>query len=120
MIKYRLGMFETNSSSTHSIIIGMEDDFKKWENGELLYNRYNHSFCTKEEAINILKESPWYNKRIDFDNIEPEELEERLRDAEFYTCEWFDDGDELEHDYNEFITPNGEKICMLCRYGYDG
>lgn len=119
MIKYRLGMFETNSSSTHSMIIGMEDDFKKWENGELLYNRHNHSFCTKEEAINILKEDLWY-KHIDFDNIEPEELEERLRDAEFYTCEWFDDDDELNHDYNEFVTPNGEKICMLCQYGYDG
>lgn len=119
-IAYRLGCFETNSSSCHSMIIGMEDDFKKWENGELLYNRHNKSFCTKEEAINILKEDPWY-KRIDFDNIEPEELEECLRDAEFYTSEWFDDdAEELDHDYNEFVTPNGEKICMLCRYGYDG
>ena len=118
-IAYRLGMFETNSSSTHSLIIGMEDDFKKWENGELLYDRYNtQSFCTKKEAIDVLKEMSYY-KNIDFNTIDPEELQEILEDEGFISWDWLD-GDELEHDYNEFVTPNGEKICMLCRYGWDG
>lgn len=118
-IAYRLGCFETNSSSTHSLIIGMEDEFKKWENGELLYDKYNtRSFCTKKEAIDVLKEKSWY-KDVDFDNIEPEELETYLGDEGFISWNWLDD-DELEHDYNEFVTPNGEKICMLCRYGWDG
>lgn len=122
MIKYRLGMFETNSSSTHSLIIGMEDDFKKWENGELLYYRYSNKrgFYTKEEAINFLKEISWYkDNNIDFDTIDPEELTEYLTDEGFISGDWLD-GDELEHDYNEFVTSNGEKICMLCRYGWDG
>lgn len=119
MIKYRFGCFETNSSSCHSMIIGMEDEFKKWENGELLYDRYNtRSFCTKEEAINILKEESWY-KDVDFNNIEPEELETYFADEGFISCDLLDD-DELDHDYNEFVTPKGEKICMLCRYGWDG
>lgn len=120
MIKYRLGMFESNSSSTHSLIIGTEDDYKKWENGELLYYRYSseRGFYTKEEAIDILKEKSWY-KDIDFNTIDPEELKEYLADEGFISWDWLDD-DELEHDYNEFITPNGEKICITCRYGWDG
>ena len=119
MFKYRLGMFESNSSSTHSMIIGMEDDFKKWEKGELLYSRYNkQGFYTKEEAINILKENSWY-KDIDFNTINPEELKEYLEDEGFIDWDWLDN-DELEHDYNEFVTPSGEKICMTCRYGWDG
>lgn len=121
MFKHRLGMFESNSSSTHSLIIGMEDDFKKWEKGELLYSRYNkQGFYTKEEAINFLKEIPWYkNRNIDFNIVDPEELQEMLEDEGFISWDWLDD-DELEHDYNEFITPSGEKICITCRYGWDG
>lgn len=118
MIKYRLGCFESNSSSTHSMIIGMEDDFKKWENGELLYKRYSkQGFYTKEEAINFLKEMSYY-KDIDFNTIDPEELKECFEDEGFIDWNWLDN-DELEHDYNEFITPSGEKICMTCRYGWD-
>lgn len=119
MVKYRLGMFESNSSSTHSMIIGTEDDYKKWENGEMLYDRYNtHSFCTKEEAIDFLRGYSWY-KDINFDTIDPDLLNEYLEDEGFIDWNWLD-SDELEHDYNEFITPNGEKICVTCRYGWDG
>lgn len=118
-ITYRLGIFESNSSSTHSMIIGMEDDFKKWENGELLYNRYStRSFCTKKEAIDILRKDSCYED-VDFDNIEPEELEAYLEDEGFISWDWLDNN-ELEHDYNEFVTPKGEKICAICRYGWDG
>lgn len=120
-ITYRQGCFETNSSSTHSMIIGMEDDFKKWEKGELLYNKYHkQGFCTEEEAIKVLKEEFWY-KDIDFDTIKPEKLQEMLEDEGFISADWdwFND-DRLDHDYNEFVTPNGEKICMICRYGWDG
>ena len=119
-ITYRLGMFESNSSSTHSIVIGMKDDFKKWENGELIYYRYGkNSFCTKEEAIKTLKELSWY-RDIDFDTIDPDLLAEYLTDEGFETWEQFDENEYLENDYNEFVTPKGEKICVLCRYGWDG
>ena len=57
LINIRQGIFESNSSSTHSMVIGMEDDFKKWKAGELLYYRsynYPNGFYTKEEAITKL------------------------------------------------------------------
>lgn len=119
---YRNGMFETNSSSTHSMIIGMEDDFKKWERGETLwYRRYGRQtgFYTKEEALSIVKSDPCYN-HYDFDTMSEEELSEWLYDCGFLDYDRFSDNEYLETDYNTFTTPKGETICMVCEYGYDG
>lgn len=33
MRQIRMNVFETNSSSTHTIAICTEEDFKKWQNG---------------------------------------------------------------------------------------
>lgn len=33
MLNIRRNTFETNSSSTHSMVIAMKDDFDKWVNG---------------------------------------------------------------------------------------
>lgn len=33
----RRGVFETNSSSTHSITMVSSEDYNKWQNGELFY-----------------------------------------------------------------------------------
>lgn len=38
MIQIRQGVFETNSSSTHSITIASESDFDKWKNGDVYLN----------------------------------------------------------------------------------
>lgn len=119
---YRYGMFESNSSSTHSMIIGMEDDFKKWERGEIFwYRRWGHptGFYTKEEALSMMKENPYY-KRHDFNNMNEEELMSWLYDYGFISYDQFQDNEYLETDYNTFTTPKGETICMICKYGYDG
>ena len=52
MRQIRLGTFETNSSSTHSLVIGTPEQIEKWENGELFVNYcddYATEFKTKEE-----------------------------------------------------------------------
>ena len=46
----RIGTFETNSSSTHSITMCMESDFLKWKNGEMYWNRWNEELVPKEEV----------------------------------------------------------------------
>ena len=45
----RRGLFETNSSSVHSITMCDDDTYKKWENGELLYDSWNEKFISKNE-----------------------------------------------------------------------
>ena len=45
----RQGVFETNSSSTHSLSICSTEDFKKWMNNELFYCCDEDKFYTLEE-----------------------------------------------------------------------
>ena len=44
----RLNCFETNSSSTHCLIITDENTFEKWTDNKLFYKPCGHDFVTKE------------------------------------------------------------------------
>lgn len=48
-------VFETNSSSTHSITMCMKSDYDKWKNGELYFLECKEKFVTKEERDEILR-----------------------------------------------------------------
>ena len=65
----RNGVFETNSSSTHSITMCMKSDYEKWKNGELYYFEDSKTgFVTKEERDEIIRKNVIYNKLvIDYD-----------------------------------------------------
>ena len=60
----RLNCFETNSSSTHCLIITDENTFEKWTDNKLFYRPCGHEFVTKEKFLEIVKE--------DFPDIEME------------------------------------------------
>ena len=51
MVSYRRGVFETNSSSTHSISICTEEEMKKWKNNELIFDCYNEMFISYDENV---------------------------------------------------------------------
>lgn len=38
--KIRKGVFETNSSSTHSLTMCSEEEFEAWKRGEVLFQEY--------------------------------------------------------------------------------
>ena len=42
----RRGVFETNSSSVHSLTMCSGEEYKKWENGEILYWKWGNRFGT--------------------------------------------------------------------------
>lgn len=65
----RNGVFETNSSSTHSITMCMKSDYEKWKNGELYYFEGSKTgFVTKEERDKIIRKNIIYDKLdIDYD-----------------------------------------------------
>lgn len=113
----RRGVFETNSSSTHSLTMCMKSEFDQWKNGEVYLNErtgLHPKFVPKEEVIDILKD-----KIKDLLSLSDEEFDEAARDWEIYTwdnydneyLEWFDD---------KFTTPSGETVVCFGHYGYDG
>lgn len=96
----RRGVFETNSSSVHSITMCMKSDFDKWTAGELVWDRWVHELIPITDEI---KES--------MDNDE----------REYLTYDQFGDWDYIEYETFEdtFITPSGEEVISFGYYGHD-
>lgn len=119
----RHGVFETNSSSTHSLTMMMKSDYERWENEKLyLFNGYTYGWdfskpvrnnlYTRDEAVNFVKNSRYYD-------VNDEINDEYLKDFDFIAFD--DEGNEyLEDFYEEFTTPSGETIVAFGEYGYDG
>lgn len=124
----RYGVFETNSSSTHSLTMMMKKDYERWQKEKLyLFTGYLYgwesgdapqkgSLYTRDEAIEFLKKSRYYKNEYFFDS---DRCNDWLRDEYFITFN--DEGSEfLEEFYQEFTTPSGETIVAFGEYGYEG
>ena len=117
----RIGTFETNSSSTHSITICMESEFLKWKNGEMYWNRWNDELVPKETVEEeFLKEKTGVSKE---DPDFKDKFEEYLNDDDktYYTYEEFNDYDYIEYETfkSTYETPQGEKVVSFGYYGSD-
>lgn len=124
VIKIRQGVFETNSSSVHSITMCNESDYEKWVNGDLFLARWGYKdkdFITRKEYEDELKEYIYqYNEKYHDETILPEELEyEFCEDNGYVSYEKWTDDFEYENEKSEFITPSGDKVVALCYYGND-
>ncbi len=92
-IQIRRGVFETNSSSVHSLTICSKEEFDKWQNGELLFNRYGECFV----------ESTDKNKE-DEDNMTEEQYDDSICNETFH---------------DTYTTKSGDEIVAFGYYGYD-
>lgn len=121
----RANTFETNSSSTHSMIILTEEEYDKLESGELYLD--DDEVITKEEAKNIFlkhmnEDKYMYDNDLSFE----ENIKNYLDEFEYYPSEYpqsletWKEGDELESDTNIYISPSGDKLKIICKYGYIG
>lgn len=130
----RHGVFETNSSSTHAVALLSEDEYKKYQNEEIMISRYGE-FITKDEfdklkekakkrAIDHIKKA-WEDKTDwDYNHLHKnyktlESAIENLDEDEIYDDEFYEydtDNMEIEHAEREF---NGVKVHALSVYGYD-
>lgn len=140
MFSIRRGTFETNSSSTHSISIYTDKEWKDYKSKEddLSYLLDDEDkFMTIDEVINELLHSDWgidaeYGEKLKSfmngrnleDCLEEEfedydSLDEFLSDHGYYSVYYREDSDNcLETDHTEYTTPGGEKLHILCKYGY--
>ena len=95
MKQTRFGVFETNSSSTHSITIVSKNEFNKWENGKLLFDKY------EEKLVPI-----------------PEDYKDEDEGEELQTYrQWKEDV--LENFIEEYTTTSGDRIVAFGQYGFD-
>lgn len=120
MIKVRRSVFETNSSSTHSITMCTKDQYEQWKNGELYWSRWSECFITKsevEEKMNKEREAYFadYPRRTEEDF-----LEDFLQDEGYYSFDDYSDKIDMEGFHDEFTTPSGEIVVAFGYYGYDG
>ena len=114
MKKVRLGTFETNSSSTHSICIVPTEDYDKWDKNEMFLS--GNKLITKEELIKQLDENG--DSFEDFLNNYTLQQEYDIYSSDGYI-------DSIENDYldayhTSYKHPNGTKIEIFGQYGYNG
>lgn len=104
-IQIRRGLFETNSSSVHSLTMVSESDYDKWKNGELVYDRMRGKLIpvTDEEYLEWKKE----NEETDIDYYD------------YLTYDEFFDYDILYYEtfLNSFTTENGDTVIAFGYYG---
>lgn len=94
----RRNVFETNSSSVHSLTMCMKSDFDKWEAGELVWSRWGRELIPLTDEIR--------------ESIEADE-------REYLTYEQFNDWEYMEYETfaSTFETPNGEEVTSFGYYG---
>lgn len=95
MRQVRRGVFETNSSSVHSITMCMKSDYDKWVNGELYWDRWGDQFVTQDVVDKADYKGQYYSYKKYCEDIEYEDF------------------------YDEFITPSGETVISFGYYGTD-
>ena len=102
MKQVRQSVFETNSSSVHSLTMCSAQQMQDWRDGKLFYKKYG-----REDWV------PATPKLLAMDP------EDRMECEEVYTYDEF--WDNLDEGYEGFedsyTTPNGEKVFAFGYYG---
>lgn len=110
--------FETNSSSTHSLIICTDEQLIKLKNEELYINRYGEvdEFYPAEDVEKEFEAVKQDYLKEGYD--EGDAFKDFLMDSDYCTLDnWYTD---LEGDSTTYTTKSGDKINILCKFGYDG
>lgn len=91
-VQIRHGLFETNSSSVHSLTIVPESEIDEWREGKLFYSYDEDRLIPISEIENY--DPDWISNFEDF-------------------------GDEYETFFEKYTSPSGDKIVAFGYYGHD-
>lgn len=136
----RIGTFETNSSSVHTLVICSEKEYLAWKNGELLLNPYKYgdkerfieaTKLTEEEKEDAIRyyEDEERDYWKSWEDLTEEEIEKwyaqyakdfGLQRSGYYTYDEYMHDDYLETFENLYVTESGDRIITFGKYGYDG
>lgn len=127
MRQVRNGVFETNSSSVHSITMCTKSDYDKWVNGEIYWSRWDDKFVSKEVFEKELEdqkkffseECPEYERGTEEWEDEFNDYLRNEADFEYYTYDDYCEYLEYEKYVETFTTPSGEEVVSFGYYGND-
>ena len=137
MYQIRHGVFETNSSSTHSLCICTEDEFTDFKGNKAVWNKNNNKITPIYKIPHgyAQRAKDFYQKTrtlfmIDWDNLS-EEAQFEFIISQFdqtYAGDWLfegktfykDWGTDLQRFEKHFTTPSGDKMVAFGEFGYDG
>lgn len=142
MLQVRQGVFETNSSSTHSLNICTQEEFDAWiaKDSDICFigeawgdfdpSKFNGAeFVTKQEVLNRAieankeHEDRGCDKPYDIEHFfeKPKDkwyYESGAVEEDVYLAEDYE-SDTLEYYERKFITPSGDKMIAFGMYGQD-
>lgn len=132
----RRGVYETNSSSTHSLTMCSEEEFEQWKKGEVLLETWGSGKFVKR---NNLSDNDKKYAAQDYENHKNEfskdwaELSESAKEKYYLkyaqendiinedakTYEEYMNDSYLETFVNRYTSKSGDRIVAFGRYGYD-
>lgn len=130
MKQIRCNVFETNSSSVHSITMCLEDIYKKWVNDEVYFYDSTYKlpkgrdkFFTWDDMLEFMRNELNVDEEdikalIEAKENDDSEFTSILQDSDFYTADSYESYNEDCESYAEvFTTPMGERVVA---FGYAG
>lgn len=130
----RRGVYETNSSSSHSITMCSEEEFEKWKDGKLLFDSWKEEFVDVVNLSNNQKEDArkeYESKKNEFskdwkdlsESAKEKYYEKYIKEYDLIVeeCKTYNDymnDYELESFIDKYTTKNGEKVVAFGKYGY--
>ena len=131
----RRGVFETNSSSTHSLTMCSEEEFEAWKRGEVLFQEYGEenfiSAIKLSEHDKKMAQEDYEENKDDFQkdwNDLSEDTKQKyytkyakendIIDEEAKTYDQYMHDGDLETFVQRYTSKNGDKIVAFGEYGY--
>ena len=132
----RPGVFETNSSTTHCLVLTTEEKFKAFTEGKYMFDNWNDSLVPVNDVYNMLvagcKDDDM--QPVTYEKFEKvigmlDDWDDEKADAEdVYVKEWLDDHDfrtyegyagEYYETFEEHKTFGDQNIVAFGYYGHD-
>jgi len=120
----RIGTFETNSSSTHALVIGTVEEIDSFVAGLLVHD--GNKFISKEEIMKSVRykdfEKDWINNyendQKDISDCFDEYLNDEMWATESYKKLENEDTYQDMRRYDEEV--DGKKVSVIFAWGFDG
>ena len=114
----RIGVFETNSSSTHSLTMCSKEEYDKWKKGEMLYNRWSEDFMTFDQVLDYCEIKECDKDKYNTDKDYAKDINNTIYDEGFRDYDKIWNDYELETYCQTYTTKGGEEIVAFGKYGY--